>query len=376
MGGRWLVMGGRWLVMGGRWLVMGGRWLVGTSGQVARVAALLLLIVFYSAVSASSRPLTTAQQRFLTNPRPSTPNPQAAALPHVRVAAESIAQKELLTLGDIAVVEAEETVAARLRGIAIGYAPNLGVVRQLNRERLTLLLSAAGFPPSSVRLHAPPVALIRRAAQTLAPELVRAAVERVALAELQASGATARLARLDLPPLIEAPAGAIEVRAALGGVRDVFAPFSVGIEVWQMGRVIQRLSTTAQVEAFAPVLVAARTLPPHVRLRKDDVTLEVRRLERPVALYLRDEQRLRGTSLQRALARGEVLTTDLLLAEYVIKPGDAVRILSEADRVQIAAQGEARAAGRIGDRIQVKNNQSGLLLQAVVVDEGLVRVRF
>jgi flagella basal body P-ring formation protein FlgA len=297
-------------------------------------------------------------------------------LPVVRVRAESCVQTELLTLGDIAEVEAEPAVADRLRAIALGYAPNLGVVRELTRERLLLLLRAAGFLPESLRLSAPPVALIRRAGQTIAPDLVRAAVERVTLAELQASGATARLARLDLPPVIEAPAGEVELRATLGGVRDLFAPFIVGIEVWQQGRVVHRLSTTAQVEAFAPVLVAARALPPNVRLRKDDVTVEVRRLQRPLALYLREEQRLRGTSLRRALTRGEALTTDLLLAEFVVKPGDAVRIVTEGERLQVAAQGEARAAGRIGDRIQVKNNQSGLLLQAVVVDEGLVRVRF
>jgi len=296
-------------------------------------------------------------------------------LPLIRVAAETIAQTELLTLGDIAEVEAEPAVAARLRTIALGYAPSLGVVRELTRERLTLLLSAAGFPPGSVRLQAPAVVLIRRAGQTLAPELVRAAVERVTLSELQANGATARLARLDLPPVIEAPAGTVEVKATLGGVRDLFSPFIVSIEVWQMGRVIHRLSTTAQVEAFAPVLVATRALPAQVRLRKDDVALEVRRLERPISLYLREEQRLRGTSLRKALARGEVLTADVLQAEFVVMPGDSVRIVTQGDRLQIAAQGEARAAGRIGDRIQVKNKQSGLLLQAVVVDEGLVRVQ-
>lgn len=299
------------------------------------------------------------------------------ALPLVRVAVETTAQNDLLTLGDVAEVLAHDPAAAeRLRGISLGYAPQIGVIRDIPRERLALYLSAAGFPANRVRLIAPPSTLVRRAAQSIAPELVRSAVERVTLGELQASGATARLSRLDLPPIIEAPAGTLEIRAVIGGVRDFFTPFSVAIEMWQTGRIVRRFSTMAQVEAFAPVLVATRALPAQVRLRKDDVALEVRRLERPINTYLRDEQRLRGTSLQRPLARGQALTTDQLAAEIVVKPGDAVRIVSDADRLQIAAQGEARAAGRIGDRIQVKNAQSGLLLQAVVVDEGLVRVRF
>ncbi len=302
-------------------------------------------------------------------------NAQAQTMPQIRVSAESVAQTDLLTLGDIAEVRAADSgTSERLRAIALGYAPSVGAVRELPRERLLLALTAAGFPSGSVRLEAPAVALIRRAAQTIAPERVREVVESATLAELRASGAVARLVRLDLPAIIEVPSGPIEVQAHSGGMRELFAPFTVGIEFWQTNRVVRRLSVTAQVEAFAPVVVAARDLPANVRLRKEDLTIEVRRLERPAALYVLDTARTRGTSVKRTVARGTPLTTDLLLAEFVIKPGDTVRIVTKGDRLQIMAVGEARAAGRIGDRIQVKNKQSGLLLQAVVVDEGLVSV--
>jgi flagella basal body P-ring formation protein FlgA len=157
-------------------------------------------------------------------------------------------------------------------------------------------------------------------------------------------------------------------------MRDLFTPFTVSIEFWQTNRIVRRLSITAQVEAFAPVVVAARDLPANVRLRQPDLAIEIRRLERPIQLYVLDATRMRGTSVKRTVARGAPLTMDLLLAEYVIQPGDNVRIVTKGDRLQIMAVGEARAAGRIGDRIQVKNKQSGLLLQAVVVDEGLVNV--
>jgi flagella basal body P-ring formation protein FlgA len=81
-------------------------------------------------------------------------------------------------------------------------------------------------------------------------------------------------------------------------------------------------------------------------------------------------------AVRRTVAKGEAITTDVLAAEFVIHPGDQVRIVSESGKLQVTAKGEARSAGRIGDRIQVKNLQSGVMLQAVVVDEGLVAVRF
>ncbi|MGH9903148.1 MAG: hypothetical protein ACRD68_15180, partial [Pyrinomonadaceae bacterium] len=50
----------------------------------------------------------------------------------VRVAAESVARAERLTLGDIADVRGgDEAANERLRGVALGFAPNVGAVREL-----------------------------------------------------------------------------------------------------------------------------------------------------------------------------------------------------------------------------------------------------
>ncbi len=300
-----------------------------------------------------------------------------AARVTVRVAGETWAQNERLALGDIAEVSgADAEIVARLRVVSLGYAPNVGAVRELTRDRIALAITAAGFDGDTIRLETPPVAIVRRAAQKISEEVLRAAVERVTLAELRGSGITARLVRLDLPAMIEIPSGVVEARATIGGVRNLFTPFNVSIELLVDGRTVRRLSTTAQVEAHAPVLVAARDLAERARLREADVRVEVRKLENTAMLYVRDFETLRGAALARTLAAGEPFTTDALYEEIVVKPGDAVRIVGESGALSLAVAGEARGAGRIGERIQVKNLQSGALLQAFVLDEGLVRVRF
>jgi flagella basal body P-ring formation protein FlgA len=267
-------------------------------------------------------------------------------------------------------------VATRLRGIALGYAPDVGRLRELSRERIQLAVQAAGFAAGTVEMISPAVARIRRASQKIDPDRVREAVERVVLKDLRAIGATARVARFDAPPVMEAPAGEIEIRAQASGIRDLFAPFISTVEIWQSGRVVERYSITTEVEAHALVCVAARDLPANIRFSRDDAVLEIRRLERTPSLYLRDADRLRGMYPRRSLARGEIITADLLVSDLVVKPGDHVRIQTQSDRLQISAAGEARAAGRVGDRISVRNKQSGLVLQATIVDEGLVRVNY
>lgn len=319
------------------------------------------LSAFYSAPTNNHQPLTTI---FI-----------------VRLSAESVAREDRLQLGEIATIETSEDIAdpamaERLRRVSLGYSPAVGAVREIQRERILLAIAAAGFSPGDVRVEGVSIVLVRRAAQIASLGLVREAVERAALAELRASGAVARLTRLDLPANIEAPAGELEAKASLGSARNLFAPFIVSVELWQSGRIVHRFSTTAQVEAFAPILVAARDLGPNIRLRKEDLMVEPRRLEKSPSLYARDPAILRGCSLRQPLALGGAITTDLLVAEIVVKAGDSVRINAESGPLKIAAMGEAAAAGRIGDRIQVKNKQSGALLQAVIVDEGVVSVRF
>lgn len=297
--------------------------------------------------------------------------------PVVRVHAAGVARQDRLFLADLAGISASDAVTAeRLRGISLGYAPDVGVARELSKEKIVLAITAAGFSPGSVIVEGPAIAVIRREAQTIEPSAVRTAVERAVLAGLLARGATARLTRLDLPPRLEVRTGTVDVRAALAGARSLFAPFAVSVELWVDGRIARRLSMTAQVEAFAPVLVATRDLAERIRLRTGDFEVAVRRLDRDPAKYLVDPSALRGVSLTRTLTRGEAITTDELVPEIVIKPGDSVRISGESGGLKIIVTGEARAAGHVGDRIVVKNLQSGLLFQAVIVDEGLVSVRF
>jgi hypothetical protein len=265
----------------------------------------------------------------------------------VRVNAESTARSDSLTLGDIADVQTSEPqLAIQLRAIGLGYAPQVGAVRELTKQKIALAISAAGFSSEAVGMESPAITLVRREAQTVEPALVRQAVERSLIATLRSPGAIASLTRLDLPPNIEVPTGLLEVRASVPAVSTLFSPFSVSIEFWVDGRLFRRRTAIAQAQAFASVLVAARDLGAKARLREGDFKL------------------------------GEAITADALVADIVVKPGDPVRIVGQSGALSVLVMGEARAAGHVGDRIQVKNLQSGLLFPAVIVDEGLVSVRF
>jgi len=297
--------------------------------------------------------------------------------PLIRVHSETIARNDKLTLGDIAEISnTDESTSARLQNINLGYSPDVGLIRQIQRDKIVLAVAAAGFSEDSVEIKSQVQVTVRRESQLIDASLIREAVERATLAQFHARGVKARLMRLDLPPRVEVRTGSAELRASIGNLKNLFSPFGVSVDILIDGRSARRLNVLAQIEATTSVVVAASDLAARTRLRAQDFTIETVKLDRDFSTYVFDPIRLRGVTLTRALSKGQPVTTDAVAPDIVVKPGDVVRIIADSAKLSIALTGEARASGHVGDRIQVKNLQSGTLVQAIVVDEGIVSVRF
>ena len=292
----------------------------------------------------------------------------------VLVAAETTVAKERVELGDIA--QFASVNAGNLKNVSLGYAPQPGATREILREKIILALAAAGFAADSIALDCPPQILIRRRAQPINSVVLREAVEKAVLAGFQAEKVSARLTRLETPENIEIESGDVSVRANVANVRNFFAPFTAALEISVDGRIVRRLVANVEIEASAPVLVAARDLAAQDKISANDFLIETRRLEKPLQSYLRDADKLRGSVLVKNLPAGAELTTDAVTAGIAVKNGDPVRVIGQSGKIQISVAGEARASGRIGDRIAVKNLASNAVLQATVIDEGVVKVSF
>ena len=303
------------------------------------------------------------------------------ASPDTRVATVTIkpdisVRSDKFTLGDIAEVRATlPQYSARLREIALGYSPQVGAVRELTRQRLQLAIAGAGISAELVELNTPLVIKVRRESQRVDHATIRTAVESSLFDTFKAMGAEARISSLDLPFEIEVPSGNLQVRAT-AGTQNLLAPFSVGLELVVDGQIVKRISVTAKVEAFADVIVAAHDMAPGKRLTTLDFNTEKVRLDLNPRLYVTDKLTLKGKSLAYSVKQGQPLTTRDLVSDLIVKPGDSVRIEGESGSLKLIVMGESRGSGRIGDRVLVKNLQSGLMFQALIVDEGLVSVKF
>jgi len=123
-----------------------------------------------------------------------------------------------------------------------------------------------------------------------------------------------------------------------------------------------------------PVLVAQRAL------RRDEIPVAAdfsavrRRLPGLASSYVCDPQQLSGQKLTRAIAVGEALATDALLAAIVVHRGQELTLLAHASGMDVRVAVIALADGRPAERIRVQNPVSHRVVEATVRTAELVEV--
>ena len=98
---------------------------------------------------------------------------------------------------------------------------------------------------------------------------------------------------------------------------------------------------------------------PESRLRKDEIE---------------EAEKLVGKAAKRNLPASRPIRESDLKTETMVKKGETVRMIYHADKLDIRTLGEALSEGGVGDNIRVRNQESKLIVQAVVKAKGEVEV--
>jgi len=83
-----------------------------------------------------------------------------------------------------------------------------------------------------------------------------------------------------------------------------------------------------------------------------------------------------GKRALRMIPAGIPVVDNAIDLPALVRRGDVVQIIAEQGALRISARGEARANGRRGDRIPVRNLDSKKLVSARVIDAQTVNVEF
>jgi len=170
-----------------------------------------------------------------------------------------------------------------------------------------------------------------------------------------------RLAACSRPLIAELPPGSRPVGATTVGVRCLGnTPWSIYVPV--------------RVQIFANILVAARPLARGVPLTPTDITVSRQDLAAVAGNALTDASQAVGKRLRYPVATGAALNAGLLDLPPLVKRGQTVTIVSAGQGLEVRASGEALADGTSGETIRVRNLLTKKIIQATVLETGLVRV--
>ena len=153
----------------------------------------------------------------------------------------------------------------------------------------------------------------------------------------------------------------------LSGGRGVVGVRCEGSKPW-------KIYVPVQVALMESIVVSRRPLVRGQTLGADDVMLsqvDTSRLHKAYFVRIEDVVGLRS---KRAVGSGKTLHAGMLEREKLVKRGSQVEIVSISDGLQVRMRGKALGNGGQGDRIKVKNLNSGRVVTGTVASNGVIRV--
>lgn len=122
------------------------------------------------------------------------------------------------------------------------------------------------------------------------------------------------------------------------------------------------------------VVVARQTLVKGHLLTADDLALVRRDVTKARNGYFGDPKRVTGQRLKTQLIAGKVLKPSMIAVNIAIERGQSVTLTVGAGQFNISMTGTAMMNGALGQRIRVRNNNSGRIVEGIVRSQEHVEI--
>lgn len=168
--------------------------------------------------------------------------------------------------------------------------------------------------------------------------------------------------------------GAPQIRVRRTSSRPLRGPSVVRVGIDVGGQTQRSMSVTADVRIWRPVVVASHMIKRGEEMAMVGCELAERDVTKVRAAYYSDIQVLEGMQARRTLSMGDIITDGHIEKIPIVRRGDAIRLVARAGRMNMSAAGEAMQNGGVGDRIRVKNSDSGKIVYGHILEDGAIQV--
>ena len=180
---------------------------------------------------------------------------------------------------------------------------------------------------------------------------------------LQRAASTMHLSAGEVTAVVEFPRG-------LPYGREFPTVFAIYVD----GVLNRRATSYYRLTVYDRVLVAMTDIRAETPISAANARIEERAVDTLPEMTLTDFARLDGRVAGRYIRKDVTITPSMLAMPLVIRAGNAVELVLDANGIVIRAEGVALEPGRIGYEIRVRNVRSGKILRGKVIDAATVRV--
>jgi len=166
----------------------------------------------------------------------------------------------------------------------------------------------------------------------------------------------------------------LEVEKFSGGARTGRRSFRVGLFINR--QYIKTINVVGEVRAQATVTAPTRWIKPKEVMIAEDVTTMIVDVPSLTHDFILHPEEVIGKEVLRPLPPRQPIRKVMLDDPPIIRKGDRVMIEARRGGLLVQAVGLAKAAGKSGDTISVKNTSSGREVIATILSAGLVEVGF
>lgn len=296
----------------------------------------------------------------------------------IRVLEEATVQGDAVTLGQIATFKPPgDPRVASLKGVEVSSAPAPGNTHRFNRRFLNYKVgSAVGDLGEDVSLKTPDNLVVHRTAQVVTSARMEDIFRDHVLKSAPWPEDEITMESIRVPEAVALPEGILRWDIRENGNGDYLGNVSATLTFYVDSRKIRRVPISSRVSITRDVLRAVKRIRRGDLIEGADVSRGRETTMRRNDDILVDPEEVVGKRAARGIRSGSTLTAAMVEDPPVVERGSAVVILAENETLRITTRGEALEDGRRGDRIRVKNLQSGKEFVSTVKATGWVTVAF
>lgn len=276
-------------------------------------------------------------------------------------------------LGDVAELSGgDERWVKELRSIRLCSAPLPGRSRELDRPYLEKRLAQNAVDLSHLSFSGAGKVIVQTAWAEITGAQIQAAVEERVYQRLPREDVILEFRNLAQKVIL--PQGKVALRAAPADDLPLKGNRVVYVEIFVGGLRCKRIPVSLKVRTFGEVLLCRRKVDRHHVFTAEDLIVERREtttLPDDVNLEIGD---VVGKRTKAFIQSGRVIRRGMIEQPPVLHRGDLVTVRVSLKAIFITMEGEARADGRPGEIIPVRNIRSRREISAEVVDSKTVIV--